>query len=54
MMNYNLGALASGLEGRSGAISNNTINIGLIALSGVLGVLVAIETVLLVMHARAE
>jgi len=54
MMNYNLGALASGLEGRSGAISNNTINIGLIALSGVLGVLVVIETVLLVMRARAE
>ncbi len=54
MMNYNLGALASGLEGRSGQISNNTTNIGLIALSGVLGVLVAIETVLLVMRARAE
>ena len=54
MMNYNLGALASGLEGRSGQISNNSINIGLIALSGVLGVLVAIETVLLVIRARAE
>lgn len=54
MMNYNLGALASGLEGRSGQISNDTTNIGLIALSVVLGVLVAIETILLVMRARAE
>ncbi|MFW9793269.1 MAG: metal ABC transporter substrate-binding protein [Candidatus Thorarchaeota archaeon] len=54
MMNYNLGALASGLEGRSGTLQDNTVNIGLIALSGVLGVLVAIETGLLVMRARAE
>jgi ABC-type Zn uptake system ZnuABC Zn-binding protein ZnuA len=54
MMNYNLGALVSGLEGRSGTVSNNTVNMGLLALSGVLGVLVAIETVLLVMRAKAE
>ncbi|MFW9962280.1 MAG: metal ABC transporter substrate-binding protein [Candidatus Sifarchaeia archaeon] len=54
MMNYNLGALISGLEGRSGASADNTVNIGLIALSGVLGVLVAIESVLLIMRARAE
>ncbi|MGY5864566.1 MAG: metal ABC transporter substrate-binding protein [Candidatus Thorarchaeota archaeon] len=54
MMIYNLGALVSGLEGRSGAVSNDTVNVGLLALSGVLGVLVAIETGLLVMRARAE
>ena len=54
MMSYNLGALVSGLEGRSGIVSNDTVNVGLLALSGVLGVLVAIETVLLVMRARAE
>jgi zinc/manganese transport system substrate-binding protein len=54
MMNYNLGALISGIEGRSGDTSDNTVNIGLIALSSVLGVLVAIESVLLIMRARAE
>jgi zinc/manganese transport system substrate-binding protein len=54
MMNYNLGALVSGLEGRSGNITDNTVNIGLVALSGVLGVLVAIESVLLIVRARAE
>jgi len=54
MMNYNLGALISGIEGRSGDITDNTVNIGLIALSGVLGVLVAIESVLLIMRARAD
>jgi ABC-type Zn uptake system ZnuABC Zn-binding protein ZnuA len=54
MMNYNLGALASGLKGRSGSTANNTINIGLIALSVVLGVLVVLETGLLVIRARAE
>jgi zinc/manganese transport system substrate-binding protein len=54
IMNYNLGALASGLEGRSGDVSTDTINIGLLGLSSVLGVLVVIETVLLVMRARAE
>ena len=54
MMNYNLGALVSGIEGRSGNNTDDTVNIGLIALSGVLGVLVAIESVLLIMRARAE
>jgi ABC-type Zn uptake system ZnuABC Zn-binding protein ZnuA len=54
MMNYNLGALVSGLEGRSGDITDNTINIGLIWLAGVLGVLVTIESVLLIVRARAE
>ncbi len=52
MMNYNLGALVSGLEGRSGATVDNTTNIGLAALSSVLLVLVAIESVLLFMHAK--
>ncbi|MFX1561426.1 MAG: metal ABC transporter substrate-binding protein [Promethearchaeota archaeon] len=54
MMNYNLGALVSGLEGRSGDITDNTVNIGLVALSGVLGVLVAIESMLLILRARAD
>ncbi|MFW9980289.1 MAG: metal ABC transporter substrate-binding protein [Candidatus Thorarchaeota archaeon] len=54
MMNYNLGALISGLEGRSGDVSNNIVNIGLVALSAVLGVLVVIETVLLIIRAKAE
>ena len=54
MMNYNLGALVSGLEGRSGEVTDNTLNIGLLALSGVLGVLVVIESVLLIIRARAE
>jgi hypothetical protein len=54
MMNYNLGALVSGIEGRSGSNSDNTVNIGLIALAGVLGVLVTIESVLLIVRARAE
>jgi len=54
MMNYNLGALVSGLEGRSGNVADNIVNIGLIALSGVLGVLVVIESVLLIVRARAE
>jgi len=54
LMNYNLGALVSGIEGRSGSISNDTLNVGLLALSSVLGFLVTIETVLLVMRARAD
>jgi len=54
MMNYNLGALVSGIEGRSGNITDSTVNIGLIALTAVLGVLVAIESVLLILRARVE
>ncbi len=54
MMNYNLGALVSGIEGVSGDTTDNTVNIGLLALSAVLGVMIAIETVLLVMRARAD
>ncbi|MFW9810980.1 MAG: metal ABC transporter substrate-binding protein [Candidatus Thorarchaeota archaeon] len=54
LMNYNLGALVSGIEGRSGTTSNNSFNVGLLALSAVLGIFVTIESVLLVMRARAE
>ncbi|MHA1964211.1 MAG: metal ABC transporter solute-binding protein, Zn/Mn family [Candidatus Thorarchaeota archaeon] len=54
MMNYNLGALVSGIEGRSGDIADSTVNVGLLALSGVLGALVVIESVLLIIRARAE
>lgn len=54
MMNYNLGALVSGLEGRSGGSVDNTINIGLVALSSIFGILVTIESGLLILRARAE
>lgn len=54
MMNYNLAALIIGIEEGPSNITDNTVNIGLIALSGVLGVLVAIESVLLIMRSRAE
>jgi zinc/manganese transport system substrate-binding protein len=54
MMNYNLGALVSGIEGVSGDTADNTVNIGLLALSAVLGVMIVIESVLLVMRARAD
>lgn len=54
MMTFNLGALVSGIEGRSGGIINQTVNIGLIALSIVLGIIAVIEAVLLVNRARAE
>lgn len=54
MMNYNLAALIIGIEEGPSNITDNTVNIGLIALSGVLGVLVVIESVLLIMRSRAE
>lgn len=54
MMSYNLGALISGIEGRSGAIVSDTVNLGLIALASVLGLIVTIESVLLIQRARAE
>jgi ABC-type Zn uptake system ZnuABC Zn-binding protein ZnuA len=54
MMTYNLGALVSGIEGRSGGIVNESVNIALIALISVLGIIVTIETVLLILRARAE
>jgi ABC-type Zn uptake system ZnuABC Zn-binding protein ZnuA len=54
LMTFNLGALVSGLEGRSGGSVNQSINIGLLALTGVLGVIALIEAVLLIQRARAE
>lgn len=54
MMAFNLGALVSGIEGRSGGIANESVNIGLIALVSVLGIIVVIETILLIQRAKAE
>ncbi|MDH4212954.1 MAG: zinc ABC transporter substrate-binding protein [Candidatus Thorarchaeota archaeon] len=54
MMTFNLGALVSGIEGRSGGIVNESVNIGLIALISVLGIIIIIETILLIQRARAE
>lgn len=54
MMTFNLGALVSGIEGRSGSIVDQTINIGLLALSAVLGFIAIIEAILLVQRARAD
>ncbi|MHA1864615.1 MAG: metal ABC transporter substrate-binding protein [Candidatus Thorarchaeota archaeon] len=54
MMTFNLGALVSGIEGRSGSIGNQTVNIGLFSLSLVLGFIALIEAVLLIQRARAE
>jgi len=54
MMDFNLAALIVGIEEGPRDIVDNTVNIGLIALSGFLGVLVAIESVLLIIRARAE
>jgi ABC-type Zn uptake system ZnuABC Zn-binding protein ZnuA len=53
VMTHNLGALTSGLEERTnGTVSNQTLNLGLIALSGILAVVVVIETVLLIQRSR--
>ncbi len=54
MMTFNLGALVSGIEGRSGKIVDQTVNIGLLSLSLVLGFIAVIEAVLLIQRARAE
>lgn len=54
MMAFNLGALVSGIEGRSGGIANQTISIGLVALSLVLGFIALLEAILLIQRARAE
>ncbi|MBN2229465.1 MAG: zinc ABC transporter substrate-binding protein [Candidatus Thorarchaeota archaeon] len=54
IMTYNLGALVSGIEGRSGKLADQTVNFGLIVFSGVLGVIATIEAVLLIQRARAE
>jgi zinc/manganese transport system substrate-binding protein len=54
LMTFNLGALVSGIEGRSGGTVNESMNLGLTALIVVLGIIAAIETTLLVIRARAE
>ena len=54
MMTFNLGALVSGIEGRSGGITDQTVNIGLLALTVVLGFIALLEAVLLIQRARAE
>ena len=54
IMTFNLGALVSGIEGKSGAISDQTINLGLVALSIVLGLIALLEAALLIQRARAE
>ncbi len=54
MMSYNLGALVSGIEGRSGDVTQNTTNLILLALSVVLVTISAIEGVLLIQRARAD
>ena len=53
-MTFNLGALVSGIEGRSGGVIDNTVNIGLLALTVVLGFIALLEAVLLIQRARAE
>lgn len=54
MMTFNLGALVSGIEGRSGGIINQTVNIGLLALTVVLGFIALLEAALLIQRARTE
>jgi len=54
MMTFNLGALVSGIEGRSGGTSDQTINVGLVALILVLGFIAFLEASLLIQRARAE
>jgi len=54
MMTFNLGALVSGIEGRSGNLGDQAVNIGLLSLSLVLGFIAVIEAVLLIQRARAE
>lgn len=54
MMDFNLAALIVGIEEGPKDIIDNTVNLSLAALSGILGIMVAIESALLVMRARAE
>jgi ABC-type Zn uptake system ZnuABC Zn-binding protein ZnuA len=54
LMNYNLGALVSGIADMSGSTTSEGTNIGLVALATVLGIMVVIETTLLILRARAE
>jgi ABC-type Zn uptake system ZnuABC Zn-binding protein ZnuA len=52
VMTYNLGALISGLEKRTGTESSQILNLGLIVLSGILAVIVVIETLVLIQRSR--
>ena len=54
LMTFNLGALVSGLEGRSGVTGIDAVTVGLMVLAATLGIVVAIETTLLILRARAE
>ena len=54
MMTFNLGALVSGIEGRSGGTSDQTLNLGLVALSLSLGIIALLEAILLIQRARAD
>lgn len=54
MMTFNLGALISGIAGRSGGNTDQTTNIGLLALTIVFGFIVLLEATLLIQRARAE
>lgn len=54
MMAYNLGVLVSALEHGTAARSDTVTNLVLIMLSGLLAVVVVIETVVLIRHARHE
>lgn len=55
VMTHNLGALTSGLEERTGGVvSNQNLNLGLIVLSGILAVIVVIETLVLIQRARTS
>jgi zinc/manganese transport system substrate-binding protein len=54
MMDYNLAVLIDGIEEGPLVIADNTLNIGLAALAGILGVLVVVETTVLIRRARTE
>jgi ABC-type Zn uptake system ZnuABC Zn-binding protein ZnuA len=54
LMTYNLGALMSGLQAGTGGVGSQTMSILFIAASGVLAIIVVIETIILFQRARAE
>ncbi len=54
IMTINLGALTTGLDEDVGPATSEAINIVLLAIVGVLGVIVVIETLLIVLRARVE
>ena len=54
-MTYNLGVLTSGLEERTGGeVSNQALNLGLTILSGILAVIIVIETLVLIQRSRTS